>query len=116
MGRLVSVRLGQFSFRALSLFSLSYSWRLKVFLEHSWRVSHTWILGARRQRKSRKAQEGIEISSYNSFFCKYRVACMFSSLVLACMAHACGFLVVICHWHGGLSGLTVDFLALPFLG
>jgi len=34
---------------------------------------------------------------------------MFSSLVLACMAYACGLLVMICHWHGGLLGLIVDF-------
>ena len=47
-------RLGQFSFGALSLFSLSlsYSWLLRILLDHSWRVWHTWILGARRQRKS----------------------------------------------------------------
>lgn len=39
-------RLGQFNFGALSLFSLSlsYSWRFIIFLEHSWRVWHTWIL------------------------------------------------------------------------
>ena len=34
---------------------------------------------------------------------------MFPSLVLACMTHACGFLVMIYHLHGGLPGLT-EFL------
>ena len=37
---------------------------------------------------------------------------MFSSLILACIAHACGFLVMICNWHGVLLGLTVDFPSL----
>ena len=102
-------RLGQFSFGALS-----YSWLLRVFLEHSWRVWHTWILGARRQRKNMKEQEGININNYIRFSCRHRVVCMIYSLVLACMEHACGFLVVIYHWHGGLPGLTMDCLALPF--
>ena len=100
----------QFSVGTLSLFSLSlsYSWRLRVFLEKSWRVWHTWIFGARRQRKSRKVQEGIGINNYIGFSCKYRVACMLSSLVLACMAHACGFLVMIYYWHGGLPSLAIS--------
>ena len=97
-------------------FSLSYSWLLRYFFEHSWRVWHTWIPGARRKRKRRKSQEGIGIKSYIKFSCKYRVACMISSLVLACMAYACGFLVVICHWHGGLPGSIVDFLWGSLLG
>ena len=66
------------------------------------------------QRKSRKVQEGIRINSYIIFYCKYQVACMFPSLVLAHMVHACGFLVVICHWHGGFPRLIVDSLAFPF--
>ena len=32
---------------------------------------------------------------------------MFSSQVLACMEYACGFLVMICHWHGGLPRMTM---------
>jgi len=113
-------RFGHFSFGALSLFSLSlslsYSWTLSFFLEHPWRVWHTWILGERRQRKNMKVQEGININNYIIFSCRYRVACMIYSLVLACMAHACGFLVVIYHWHGGFHILTVDCLAFPFRG
>ena len=50
--------LDQFNFGALSLFSLSlslsYSWIPKVFLEHSWRVKHTWSFRAIRKRKSSK--------------------------------------------------------------
>ena len=89
---------------------------LRVFLEHSWRVWHTWILGARRKRKRRKVQEGIGINNYIRFSCRYQVACMIYSLVLECMAYACGFLVMFYHWHGGWLGLIVDCLALPFLG
>jgi len=37
---------------------------------------------------------------------------MFISLVLACMAYACGLLVMICHWNGGLLGLVVDLHSL----
>ena len=37
---------------------------------------------------------------------------MISLLVLACVAYACGYLVMIYHWHGGLSRLIV---ALPSL-
>ena len=32
---------------------------------------------------------------------------MFHSLFLACMAYACGFLAMICHWHGQFPGLTM---------
>jgi len=28
------------------------------------------------------------------------------------MAYVCGLLVMICHWNGGLPGLTVDFHSL----
>ena len=100
----------------LFIISLSYSWTLIFFLEHSWRVWHNWILGSRRKRKSMKVQEGINISNYIRFSCKYRVECMISSLVLACMAYACGLLVMIYHWHGGISYIDRIFLALPFPG
>ena len=50
----------QFTFGSLPLFSLSYSWRLRVLLEHSWWVWHTWIIWARRKINSRKAEEGIK--------------------------------------------------------
>ena len=39
---------------------------------------------------------------------------MLPLLVLACVEYACGYLVVIYHWHGGWPGLIVDCLALPF--
>ena len=60
-------------------------------------------------------KEGFEIKSNIKFTCRYQVACMISSLVLACMAYACGFLVVICHYHGEWLGLIVNFLDFPFL-
>ena len=103
----------QFSVGTLSL---SYSWILRDLLEHSWRVWHTWIVGARRKTKSKNAHEGININNYIRFSCGYQVACMIYSLVLACLAHACGLFVVVYHWHGGFPGPTVDFLALPFPG
>jgi len=34
---------------------------------------------------------------------------MISLLVLACISHARGFLVMICHWNGGFPGLTMIF-------
>ena len=74
----------QFSVGTLSHYSLSlsYCWRLRIFLQYSWRVWHTWIIGPRMQRKSRKAQEGIGINNYIRFSWMYRVSCMISSLVL----------------------------------
>jgi len=50
------------------------------------------------------------------FSYRYIVACMFSSLVLACMEYAYGLFFVICHGHGGWSRLIVDCLAFPFPG
>jgi len=37
---------------------------------------------------------------------------MISLLFLACMAHACGFLVMIFHWLGVIPGLTMVFPSL----
>jgi len=38
---------------------------------------------------------------------------MFSSLVLACMAYACSFLVMICHWHGvDFPSLSISWIAM----
>jgi len=34
---------------------------------------------------------------------------MISLIVLVGMVYACGYLVMIFHWHGGLPGLTVVF-------
>lgn len=85
---LFNVSFCQFSFGALILFSLSYSWTLRVFLEHSWRVWHTWMLGTRRQRKSRKEQEGIGIRSYNSFFLQVP-SCMYVCLISFGMKGIC---------------------------
>jgi len=64
--------------------------------------------------KEGKGREGkyktkLKLATTSGFACKYWVACMFSSLVLACMAYACGLLVMIYHWHGCLPILTVEF-------
>jgi len=59
----------QFSFGALIFYSLSlsYSWTLRVFLEHSWSSVAYFGFGARRKRKSMKAKEDIGINIYNGF-------------------------------------------------
>jgi len=58
----------QFNLGALSIFSFSHT---LGHVEFSWStlggVWHTWSLGARRQRKRRKAQEDINIRNYNGF-------------------------------------------------
>jgi len=41
----------QFNFGAISLFSLSYSWRIRVFLEHCKRVWHTWIFWSKKTKE-----------------------------------------------------------------
>ena len=48
--------------------SLSYSWKLRVFLSTLEGVWHTWSFGATRKRKRRKAQEDIGINNYDVFF------------------------------------------------
>ena len=75
--------LGQFSFGAFS-----YSLRLRIFLEHSWRVWHTWNFGARRKRKNRKVQEDIKINSYNMFDL-YVLSCMYVFLTSFCIHGIC---------------------------
>ena len=58
----------------------------------------------------RKRTQGLATTT--SFAHRYRVACMFSSLVYPCMAYACGLLFMMVHQHGRLPGLIVDFLNL----
>jgi len=74
------------------------------------------VLGKERKGRGIKCKRTSKSIATKGFACKYQVACMSSLLVLACSAYACGFLVMIFHWHGGMPGLTVDFLALSFLG
>ena len=50
------------------ILSLSYSWTLRVFLEHSWRNVAYLGFGVRRKMKNRKVKEDIEINNYNDFF------------------------------------------------
>jgi len=109
-------KLGQFSFGALSLFSLSHTLGHLEFLGAL--LEECGILGVLDQEGKGKARNHNMTSrsiATMSFFYKFQVACIFSSLVLVCMEHACGFLVIIYHWHGGLPGLTMGFpkLAIP---
>ena len=96
----------------LSLFSLSYSWILRVFLEHSWAVWNTWIFGEKGKLRVGKHKRTSRSKTTMSFSCKYQVACMISLLVLACMTYTCDFLVMTSHWHGGFPGLIVVFHSL----
>ena len=86
---------------SLIILSLSYSWILRAFLEHSWRVWHTLILEQEVKGRVGKCKRKSRLAVKVGFSCRYQVACMFSSLVLACMTYACGLLVMIYHWHGG---------------
>ena len=52
----------ELSHYSLSL-SLSYSWLHRVFLQHSWRVWHTWILGARRHQHQQLHQIFLQVPS-----------------------------------------------------
>ena len=68
--------------------------------------------GERRRRKVGKRKGTTGSTSTYGFICRYQVACMVSLLFMACMAYACGLLVMICHMHGGFPGLTVVFPSL----
>ena len=57
-------------------------------------------------------QEDIRIDSYNRPFLQVP-SCMYDFLAsFSCMAYACGLLVIIFHWHGGMPGLIMDLLSL----
>ena len=69
----------------------------------------------KREAKIKQGRAGS--SSYNKIICRYRVACMISLLYLACMVHACVYLVLFLSFSLVLLSVTVIFsLALPFLG
>jgi hypothetical protein len=96
---------------SLSL-SLSYSWTLRVFLEHSWRSVAYLDLEQEGKGRAGKHKRTSGSTTTTGFFLQVP-SCMYDFLlVLACMAYACGFLVMICHWHGGFPGLTVVFPSL----
>ena len=75
---LVTSTFCQFSFGALSL-SLSYSWTLRVFLEHSWRSMPYLGFRATRQRKRKKVKENIKINNWK--FCLKVPSCIYDFLV-----------------------------------
>ena len=90
-----------FSHLWLSFYSLS----LTLTLGHSklsWStLGECGILGDLEQEG--KGRDGkrkrTSVSTTTDFVCRYKFACMFSSLVLACMQYACSFFIMICHWH-----------------
>ena len=61
--------------------SLSYSWTLIVFLEHSWRSVAYLRFRARKQRKSTKSQEDIQITNYK-WFCLQVSNCLYDFLAI----------------------------------
>ena len=71
-----------------------------------------WYLEKEGIRISGKRKRTSRSTTTMGFAFRYQVACMISLLVLACMAHACGFLVMICHWYGGFPRLIVVFPSL----
>jgi len=105
----------QFGFGALSFFSPSHT---LVYLEFSWStLGGCGILGFLEHEgneKEEKHKRTSGLAATTIFSCRYHVTCMFSSRLFPCMAYACGLLVMIYHWHGGLPVLTVDCLALSF--
>jgi len=72
----------------------------------------TWDLEREGKRRVGKDNMSIGPKTTTGFTYEYQVACMISFIVLACMAHGYGFLVMIFHWHGGLPGLTMVFPSL----
>ncbi|MCY6488263.1 hypothetical protein, partial [Actinobacillus pleuropneumoniae] len=72
----------------------------------SW-TSVAWDLEQEGEVREGKNKRALGSKATIDFSCKYQGPCMISLLVLACMTHACAFLVIICHWHGGFLGLTI---------
>ena len=101
-----------FSFGALSLFYLSLSLSLSLgHLDFSW---NTFALDQERKRKQeegRRKQGRARSSSYNKILYKYRFACVFSLLDLACMVL---HVVLCCYGMGFARCDSVLSLALPF--
>ena len=73
---------------------------------------HTWDLEQEGKGRAGKAKRTLGLGATTIFSYMYRVAYMISLLVLACMAYACGCLVMICHWRGGFPRLIMDFPSL----
>ena len=62
------------------------------------------------------SKEGLDQVATVGLLCRYRVACMISLLVLACMVHACLYLVLLLSLAWVLPSLAmVSFLLCQFL-
>jgi len=115
VGRLGQCKIFASSVLEFSFYSLSLSHTL-WHLEFSWNtLGECGILGFLEQEGKgiagwRKRTSGSTTTT--GFSCSYQVSCMFSSLILACVAYACGLLVMIYHCHGGLPRLTLDLPSL----
>jgi len=84
------VTFSQFSFGALSLLSLSLYHTLG-YLEFPWiTLRGCGILGfwSKKEKEEKGHKRTSEAATIARFSCRYQVACMFSSLVLACTAYA----------------------------
>jgi len=68
------------------------------------------VLEQEGKGRSRKCKRTLRLATKIGFSYEYLVACMISLLFLACMAYTCGYLVMICHWHGGFSWIESGFV------
>jgi len=94
----VSSTFCQFNFGALIFYSLSHALgHLKFCWSTLGGVCNTWDFEKGGKIRSRKHKRTLGSIATIGFSCKYQVPCMISLLVLACMTHACGFLVMVCH-------------------
>ena len=48
--------------------SLSYSWILRVFLEHSWRVWNTWDFWSKKEKKEKESTRGHQDQQLQQVF------------------------------------------------
>ena len=87
----------------LSLYSLSHNLACLEFYQSTLEaLQHTLDLEKEGKGRARKCKGTLGSPTTMGFSCRYQVACMVSLLVLTYMPYACGYLVMICHWHGGL--------------
>lgn len=99
----------ELSLYSLSLILLDTQSFLGELLEEFWIVG---VLEKEGKGRARKCKRTSGLTTTMGFVCRYGVSCIISLIFFTCMAYACGFLVMIYHWHGGIPGLMVDLLSL----
>ena len=79
-------------------------------------------IGSRKEKEEKTRQREVKIKegragtrNYNEITYRYQFACVISLLDLACMVHACEYLVLLLSLAWVLLGVTAIFnLSLPF--